>query len=456
MKVKRFIENQYVLNNIDIKKIESLIKNEIAKKEKLFDSECPPTMNKAVNSLGKKKTDISFYVGTGGNIYLYWRQYIFHKKSAQYLKKFKDALQTNLDILNSKPKNNDTNSFFMGDSGIYLFCCIYGMETKNEKYFIESFYKLIELRHLGNKYPLELDLLYGITGYLYSLLFLKKYLIDLKKHNFKKEEKKLDDMIKEVFFELIEKGINNMIKYKWNNCLLYPFPLNYDSYFYLGAAHGLIGVIYLLLCTIQIYPDILTYECKPVSEFISKNYSNLSNLILINLNYIKSLQIESTGNFPDDVEGKDNGDKTYFCHGCVGAVHLFLLAEKIFPSNNFEDIAKNCNKCLWKRGILYKGNGLCHGMSSICYALIKLYKHTKDELYLNEAMGIAFATVDPEIQALVSEYKDPQRKKKGVPDTPYSLMEGDGGLLIMYYDLISLINGNSDIMTGKFPGYEII
>ena len=61
----------------------------------------------------------------------------------------------------------------MGDSGIYLFYCIYGIETKNNKYFTEYFNKLINLKNLGNNTELELELLYGIAGYLYSLLFLK-------------------------------------------------------------------------------------------------------------------------------------------------------------------------------------------------------------------------------------------------------------------------------------------
>ena len=34
-------------------------------------------------------------------------------------------------------------------------------------------------------------------------------------------------------------------------------------------------------------------------------------------------------------------------------------------------------------------------------------------------------------------------------------MEGDGGLLIMYYDLNVLIEKDKDIMTKVLPGYEI-
>ena len=63
---------------------------------------------------------------------------------------------------------------------------------------------------------------------------------------------------------------------------------------------------------------------------------------------------------------------------------------------------------------------------------------------------------DPEIQKYVKEFMDPQRKSKGIPDTPYSLMEGEGGCLVMYYDLISILlkKNNSDFI-GNFPGYEI-
>ena len=73
----------------------------------------------------------------------------------------------------------------------------------------------------------------------------------------------------------------------------------------------------------------------------------MKNLILVNLNYIKSLQINSTGNFPHDVEGNDSGDKVHFCHGCVGAIHLFLLAEELFPGNNYKNVAIKCNNCLF-------------------------------------------------------------------------------------------------------------
>ena len=320
---------------------------------------------------------------------------------------------------------------------------------------------LIEFKSFSEQKNAEVELLYGTTGYLYTLLFLKKFILYMEKVNdiknivTKEIDKKLDETILRIFELLINSGITYMKKYGWDKCLLFPFPVNSKRpKFYLGAAHGLIGAIYMLLSTIKFFPLLFSQEI-PLN---SKN-TKISQLLLESIKYIQSLQIKSTGNFPSDVEGEDSGDCVHFCHGCIGAIHLFLLAEEFYPNNNFKETAKLSNKSLWERGLLYKGNGVCHGMSGVIYGLIKLYKETKEELYLKEAIGICFGTFDEKVQKLVREYKDPQRLCKGIPDTPYSLMEGEGGCLVMYYDLVKVIlnkgKNDKESLWGVFPGYEI-
>ena len=49
-------------------------------------------MKKSIDSLGNKRTQTNFYNGTGGNIYIYWKQYIFHDKKEEFLKKFHQSL----------------------------------------------------------------------------------------------------------------------------------------------------------------------------------------------------------------------------------------------------------------------------------------------------------------------------------------------------------------------------
>ena len=454
----RFIPNKYDLNSIDIEKDIKLIYDNIQICEKNSIKYYPPNMSKSIDSLGKKKTKTTFYTGTGGNIYIYWKQYLFYEKKKEYLDKFYEALKTNLNIINENGEEDSTNSFFMGDSGIYMFFCVYALEIKDFNLFEKNFEKLIKLKQISeNKYA-EVELLYGTSGYLYCLLFLKKYFLKEKINEIIKEThiKILDGIIIDIFNILLNVGINSMNKFNWDKCMLFPFPMSgrKDPKFYLGAAHGLIGAIYLLLSTIKLFPELCTKKVQINSKEIM-----IKDLLLENVKYIQTLQIKSTGNFPSDVEGNDSGDKVHFCHGCIGAIHLFLLAEELSPNNKFKETAFLCNKSLWERGLLYKGNGVCHGMSGVIYGLIKLYKETREELYLKEAIGICFGTFDEKVQKLVREYKDPQRLCKGIPDTPYSLMEGEGGCLVMYYDLVKVIlnkgKNDKESLWGVFPGYEI-
>ena len=214
-------------------------------------------MSKSIDSLGKKKTKTTFYTGTGGNIYIYWKQYLFYDKKKEYLDKFYEALKTNLNIIKENGEEDSTNSFFMGDSGIYMFFCIYALEIKDINLFEKNFEKLIKLKQISeNKYS-EVELLYGTSGYLYCLLFLKKYFLNEKINEIIKEShiKKLDEIIIEIFNILLNVGINSMNKFNWDQCMLFPFPMSgrKDPKFYLGAAHGLIGAIYLLSSTFFLF-----------------------------------------------------------------------------------------------------------------------------------------------------------------------------------------------------------
>ena len=458
-KVLRFIKNNYDTKLIDINKSQKKIFEQIQICEKNSLVNYPPNMAKSIDSLGKRKTKTSFYTGTGGNIYIYWKQYLFYDKKKEYLEKFHQALQTNLSIVEkmNEDEENPTNSFFMGDSGIYLFFCIYASEVNKKDIFDINFNKLIKLKEKSESKYSEVELLYGTSGYLYSLLFLKKYLLsqDNKSGIIAADKSKiLDSTIIDIFNILINSGIKSMKKFKWDKSLLFPFHMsgNKPPKFYLGAAHGLIGTLYMLLSTIKFYPQLLKQEIS----ISNNNTTTIFDILLKSIKYVQSLQIKSTGNFPSDMEGEDSGDKVHFCHGCIGAIYLFLLAEEFFPNNEFKETAFLCNNCLWERGLLYKGNGVCHGMSGIIYGLIKLYKYSNNEMYLKESIGIFYGTFDHEIQKYVKEFVDPQRKCKGIPDTPYSLMEGEGGCLVMYYDLISILlkKNNSDFI-GAFPGYEI-
>ena len=63
-----------------------------------------------------------------------------------------------------------------------------------------------------------------------------------------------------------------------------------------------------------------------------------------------------------------------------GAIHLYGLASEIFSDINYLKIAEKCSISIWERGLLLKGNCVCHGISGSVYSMYKLYQLTKKRL----------------------------------------------------------------------------
>lgn len=83
----------------------------------------------------------------------------------------------------------------------------------------------------------------------------------------------------------------------------------HDSY-YLGAAHGLSGILYLLL---------------QIKEYLTE--TELNTLIKPTVDYLDSLRFPS-GNFPSSL-GREHDKYVQWCHGAPGFLYLFSQAYKV-------------------------------------------------------------------------------------------------------------------------------
>ena len=89
---------------------------------------------------------------------------------------------------------------------------------------------------------------------------------------------------------------------------MFPFTKGKKNYsLYHGGAHGVIGVLYELLCAIKLFKDKFTQV--------------QIDIIKSSLDFVSTLQFE-TGNFPSSVTGGSD-TKVHFCHGPIGAIHLY-------------------------------------------------------------------------------------------------------------------------------------
>ncbi|CAG7732646.1 unnamed protein product [Allacma fusca] len=230
----------------------------------------------------------------------------------------------------------------------------------------------------------------GRAGYLWSLLYINQHYPNL-----------IDpDIITDVVIAIVRAGkpcngcLRKHLMYKWRGKDL------------LGAAHGLFGIIYVLLKAKNYWPldEVLERELDPLNPNRYKKLTceekcelqkymfcpettmsvcneNVQEWVLETLHFLTT-QIFASGNtLPSLGSGADKF--VNWAHGGSGAVYTFIEAHKIFRHPHFLTAAVNCGECIWGRGLVKKGYGLTDGVAGNAYALMALFKHTKVETFLH-------------------------------------------------------------------------
>lgn len=437
--------------------------------DKLIKEVKSPETSVRITSQGKSKYDPMIYTGSGGLMYAYWRFYLLNKellrrnikneynqdtvkekdilldsgkvdyKSSKSFQFFEKSVKTHLEILekeensNSKLHESLPSSFFLGPPGIIIMSIIYYIEIKNKTKLKESLDKLLLYKKSAMSKNSEHEVLYGYAGYLWCLLFAQKRI------NSFGFDYDLSNTISEMFFYIIKEGIKYKNKYETDTLTwIFPSDTNVESLedIYLGAAHGIMGNLYVLTECLIMYESQLSKN---------KEFKECVKLIENSFDYILKLQFES-GNFPSAL-GKDIDNKLHFCHGACGAILVYIKAYTYFKKKEYMNSLLKAVDDIWERGIILKGNCICHGILGTSYALYAFYKFTKDKSYHVKSLYISLCAIDDEIQKAVLKQPDKQRKIPGISDSPYSLMEGNAGTFSLFCDLIS---GNV-----IFPGFEL-
>ncbi|MGJ4930581.1 lanthionine synthetase C family protein [Bradyrhizobium sp. HKCCYLS2038] len=112
------------------------------------------------------------------------------------------------------------------------------------------------------------------------------------------------------------------------------------------------------------------------------------------------------------------------CHGAPGMVTTF--ADAPFTTPDFETLLLDGARFSWAAGPLTKGSNLCHGTGGNGYAFLKLYRRTKDPVWLDRARQFAMTAI--------TQVRGAQMV---VGRGRYSLWTGDIGLAIYLWDCIT-------------------
>lgn len=371
----------------------------------LFRQDYPPDATKAVDSRGKSREDHTLYTGFTGNLMLY-------SKLIQSDSTYTTDLQLALSAALSTPQVGkdplDPPAFYTGATGPLALSAV---QLHNPALVSRILAYEPKLRHsLG-----QLDLLYGAPGYIYSLLYL---LTHWKECPLRAEA--LETLARSV--EVMVETVNS------EGVLKFPFPKR-NGLEYIGAAHGSLGAVQVLILA------------QPLLE---RDYKSIirSTLDLV------VRQMTESGALPT-LYGDEETELVHFCHGATGAIAPLCMASKLLNDLKYLKAAEKAGEDVWLRGLLRKGKGICHGSSGSSYALLTLYRSTGQTIWLYRAIAMAYwCLLDPASILAFATYDDPMRLSVGMPDTPYSLMEGQAGALCLWHDVL-----HPEL--SALPGYEL-
>eukprot|EP00005_Dracoamoeba_jomungandri_P012462 CAMPEP_0174273952 /NCGR_PEP_ID=MMETSP0439-20130205/56405_1 /TAXON_ID=0 /ORGANISM="Stereomyxa ramosa, Strain Chinc5" /LENGTH=367 /DNA_ID=CAMNT_0015365455 /DNA_START=140 /DNA_END=1243 /DNA_ORIENTATION=- len=361
------------------------------------------------------------YTGVSGIGYLYLRLFqnkafepdlqtrtLYLNTAYNYLSINAGKLQEkyNIDEESEEEEEPPITSFLMGDCGymaLYAVVLFYMGKLDLCKSYVTKVFDY----HPAALLEVDNEILYGKAGYLYNILFLKRHL------PCEYIPSDADLIASKIINLLFDTGIAYSQEKDHDSPLMYKW---FGSE-YIGAAHGLSGIVYVLLHFFELLS--------------SQQFSILRDCV----DYLISIS-SSTSSYPT-VVGDPMPAKTQWCHGSAGVVYTILKLYEIEPHPSLWTEIENCASAIWKKGLLKKSISICHGATGNAYAFLALYRFTKEKKYLYYAHKFAGWSVTSSDALSVPS-----------PDHPYSLFEGMAGTTALYLDLF-------DPDSSYFPAFEL-
>ena len=263
----------------------------------------------------------------------------------------------------------------------------------------------------------ECELLYGRSGYLYSLLYVRDTLPP-------RYAERYNDILTRVVKQIAVQGYAFAKQHnEWAKQHGAPtFTLLYEWHgkIYFGAAHGVSGIMGILL---QVPHDILASADPLLPAAIQSTVKQLA-----------ALQLPS-GNYPSS-QGSTSGRLNQFCHGSTGFVLMFERAYRTVKDAQYLVLAESAGRYL-KANIQMKGVGLCHGVSGNVFPFLSLYQSTGEVAWLQTAVHLAMF--------LSHEHSRLYQQS----DSSLSLFEGVAGMVCLLTDLLTAPS------CAQFPGFDV-
>ncbi|VDM30438.1 unnamed protein product [Hydatigera taeniaeformis] len=344
------------------------------------------------------------------------------------------------------PRDNEERlSFLLGMPGMWLtVACLYQMsgEIVERDRFLGLYAQLAPVfasLQSGNAktiFPQGSDEFFiGRAGYLCGLHELRKIT---------SEEVVSDETIFAICDAIIDSGTAYAKKYH-SQC---PLMFAYYGTEYLGAAHGLAGILFALM----LFPRYL------------QTHKVAAEAVRAAVDYLIAVTPSDTGNLPTATDELPpnrrpvSDELVHWCHGDAGVVYVYARAYVLWKDDKYLREVARCADVTWHKGLLKKGParallnragirrhglvhlahvacrydewtccdlaGLCHGVAGSGYTQLVALRATGEQRYAERARACA-AFLSSEV------FLSGARR----PDNPASLFEGRAGTSLFLADL---------------------
>ncbi|PFH51631.1 hypothetical protein AMATHDRAFT_142153 [Amanita thiersii Skay4041] len=215
---------------------------------------------------------------------------------------------------------------------------------------------------------------------------------------------------------------------------------------YLGGAHGIAGILHMLLSCPE---DIIAPYIKDILDTVM---------------WLTDLQ-DDMGNWPTKFQRPRNHQHNELVQWCHGAPGIMMLLSRVLqivkrqqgPSVVDEEMKTKIARALhraaklvYRQGLLRKGVGLCHGTAGSIYALLAAYDVTGDiqeHISRDEASDMR-DTLESAIQLATLAVEAEEDGELRTPDRPWSLYEGKAGMCSALAEILCRMEDKRPVGSG--------
>ena len=323
-------------------------------------------------------------------------------------------------------------TFYCGAGGIYSIFTLATLLNAGSDAKV-ALQKLLSLKNQVQSNALPDEILYGRAGYMHCLLLMQAHINQFGPPELKEDLPVIRSAIDETFDAIIQRGC--AFKGKSSRC---PMMWSWHDTKYLGGAHGVTGILYMLL------------QCRWRFESSASKSSELRSLVLSTLDYCLSIRMPS-GNFPSSEKEREPDDRlVQWCHGAPGLALACIQAHEVLGEKKYLHPAEELAEVIWERGLLRKGLGLCHGIGGNALVFLKLHCATSVSKYLSHARSFARFALESSHAAELAEK----------PDEPSSLGNGRAGFVCFLAEAMRLstasVEKSMKASAVCFPGMDLL